>query len=45
MDSDDISIPTRFEEQLSYFNYYKNIDIVGGDITEFIDDETKALRC
>ena len=36
MDSDDIAIPTRFEEQLAYFENEPQTDIVGGDITEFI---------
>lgn len=36
MDSDDVSVSTRFEEQLKYFENKSGIDIVGGDITEFI---------
>lgn len=38
MDSDDIAIPTRFEEQLAIFNQNQELDIVGGDITEFVGD-------
>ena len=37
MDSDDISLPTRFEEQIKYFSNNTDTDIIGGDITEFID--------
>ena len=37
MDSDDISLPDRFKKQLSIFQENDSIDIVGGNITEFID--------
>lgn len=43
MDSDDISVPTRFEQQLCFFNQYPDVDIVGGDITEFINKETNIV--
>lgn len=43
MDSDDVSLPTRFEEQLSYFEMFPEIDIVGGDITEFIGEESNVV--
>lgn len=43
MDSDDVSVPTRFEEQLKYFIKYPYLDIVGGDITEFIDNEKNIV--
>lgn len=39
MDSDDISLPTRFEEQLAFFEQDSSLDIVGGDISEFIGEE------
>jgi lipopolysaccharide/colanic/teichoic acid biosynthesis glycosyltransferase/glycosyltransferase involved in cell wall biosynthesis len=39
MDSDDVSVPTRFEEQLKFFKKHPNTDIVGGDISEFIGNE------
>ena len=47
MDSDDISLPTRFEQQLSFFHSHPEIDIVGGDISEFIDTEDNIVgrRC
>lgn len=37
MDADDISTKTRFEKQLEKFQIDKKVDIVGGQITEFID--------
>lgn len=36
MDSDDISAPFRFEKQLSVFANDSDVDIVGGNITEFV---------
>lgn len=43
MDSDDVSVPTRFEQQLRYFEEHPEVDIVGGDITEFIGDESNIV--
>jgi len=43
MDSDDISFAERFERQLQYFDEHPEIDIVGGDITEFIGDEDNVV--
>ena len=43
MDSDDVSLPTRFEQQLKYFEEHPEVDIVGGDITEFIGDEANIV--
>ena len=37
MDSDDISVPYRFERQLNVFIDDPTVDIVGGSITEFIN--------
>lgn len=37
MDSDDICLPDRFEKQLAYMDAHPECDIVGGQITEFID--------
>ena len=37
MDSDDICLPDRFEKQLTYLEANPECDIVGGQITEFID--------
>ncbi|MBD5186995.1 MAG: glycosyltransferase [Bacteroidales bacterium] len=43
MDSDDISAPDRFEKQLKYLEEHPKCDIVGGQITEFIDDESNIV--
>lgn len=43
MDSDDVSVPNRFEQQLSFFKIHPEIDIVGGDITEFIGKESNIV--
>lgn len=37
MDSDDICSPDRFEKQLTYLETHPECDIVGGQMTEFID--------
>lgn len=37
MDSDDICLPNRFELQLQYLYKHPEIDIIGGQMTEFID--------
>lgn len=37
MDSDDICLPNRFELQLRYLEQHPDIDIIGGQMTEFID--------
>ena len=38
MDSDDICASDRFEKQLAYMEQHPECDIVGGQITEFIDN-------
>ncbi len=43
MDSDDISVCDRFEQQLKCFEEHPEIDIVGGDIIEFIDNELNTV--
>lgn len=43
MDSDDISLEDRFETQLRYFKEHPEIDLVGGNITEFIGDEYNII--
>lgn len=47
MDSDDIALPHRFEDQLKFIAAHPQTDIVGGDITEFVDfpDNVVAKRC
>lgn len=37
MDSDDICLPNRFELQLKYMEQHPEVDIVGGQMTEFIN--------
>lgn len=37
MDSDDICLPDRFEKQLAFLGAHLECDIVGGQMTEFID--------
>lgn len=43
MDADDISVPDRFEKQLAAFQLDESLDIVGGIITEFIDEPQNAV--
>ena len=43
MDSDDVSCFDRFSQQLKFFENYKDVDIVGGDITEFIGAENNIV--
>ena len=43
MDSDDISLPTRFEEQLRFFEADASLDIVGGNISEFVGEEADIV--
>ena len=43
MDADDISVPNRFEQQISAFENDDELDIIGGNITEFVDDPENAV--
>ena len=43
MDSDDISLPFRFEQQVRYLRQHPEIDILGGAIKEF-NNECKCLN-
>ena len=43
MDSDDICLPDRFEKQLSYLESHPECDIVGGQMTEFIDSPNNII--
>lgn len=43
MDSDDISLPDRFENQISIFRTNAQVDIVGGNITEFVGEENNII--
>ena len=43
MDSDDISVPDRFELQLAEFEKNPDLDICGGQIVEFEDDPAQPI--
>jgi glycosyltransferase involved in cell wall biosynthesis len=43
MDSDDISLQGRFSAQLLYLEEHPEVSIVGGQITEFIDQPSKVV--
>lgn len=43
MDSDDISLPDRFEKQVSYMQAHPECDLLGGQIAEFIDNESNIV--
>lgn len=43
MDADDLSAKNRFELQLQEFEKNPNLDIVGGNITEFVDSPEKIV--
>ena len=47
MDSDDVSLPDRFYKQLKYLKEHPECEIVGGDISEFIGEESNIVgkRC
>lgn len=45
MDSDDISVPERFEKQTAYMESHPDIDVLGGSIAEFnISPENENMR-
>lgn len=43
MDADDIAVPDRFEKQIKEFEKDSLLDIVGGQIEEFIDDPSNIV--
>jgi len=43
MDSDDIAEPDRFEKQLNYMYKHPDVDIIGGQIAEFINEPTNIV--
>lgn len=43
MDSDDVSAPDRFEKQITYMEEHPECDVLGGQITEFIDSESNIV--
>ena len=44
MDSDDVSLPDRFEEQLKLINE-TDADVIGGYMTEFVEEESNIVGC
>ncbi len=44
MDSDDVSLPNRFELQLPYITDNPDISVLGGGITEFENDEKAPIQ-
>lgn len=45
MDSDDISVPERFEKQIAYIESHPDIDVLGTNIAEFdISPENEQMR-
>lgn len=43
MDSDDVSAPDRFEKQIAYMVAHPDCDVVGGQMSEFIDSEDNIV--
>jgi glycosyltransferase involved in cell wall biosynthesis len=43
MDSDDISLPNRFEKQLLCFEKSQSLDVVGGNIAEFLNNTDNVI--
>ena len=43
MDTDDISLPNRCEQQIMFFEQDSGVDIVGGNIDEFIGDVSNIV--
>ncbi|WPU44143.1 glycosyltransferase [Limosilactobacillus reuteri] len=43
MDSDDISVPDRFEKQLNLIKHNPNLAVIGGQVTEFIGDKKNQI--
>ena len=44
MDSDDISVPERFEKQIAYLEAHPEVDVLGADIAEFQDSPDEEMR-
>ena len=43
MDADDISVPDRFQKQINIFNSNPNLAIVGGNISEFVNNPNNIV--
>lgn len=44
MDTDDISVPNRFEKQLDFMQNNPDVDIVGGNIAEFLGSPEQIVQ-
>jgi len=44
MDSDDISVPCRFEKQIAYVEAHPEVDVLGSDISEFEISPDEQMR-
>lgn len=43
MDSDDVAVETRFESQLDFLEKHPDIDLLGGNITEFLNSPLEII--
>ena len=43
MDSDDVSLPNRFEKQIDFFSHNDDTDVLGGICTEFYGEEDNIV--
>lgn len=43
MDSDDIAVSDRFEKQMAYIEQHPEVDVVGGQINEFIGEPSNVV--
>lgn len=43
MDTDDIAVPDRFKKQLDFMTANPDVDIVGGNISEFVDNPSELV--
>ena len=43
MDSDDIAVSDRFEKQMAYIEAHPDVDVVGGQINEFIGEPSNVV--
>ncbi len=43
MDSDDIAVPDRFEKQMAYIEEHSTVDVLGGQIKEFIGTPSNVV--
>lgn len=43
MDADDVSLPNRFEKQVAFLESHPEVAVLGGQIDEFIEEETNVV--